>query len=174
MSFYRGRLIWPQMAELFPLDTEATAADPDGMGSATSGYHDIYREPILVPDTAGASVRRIEGAPIYLQCQVEVPKYDAGQALPQGVEPSAELRLVFHFAELEAAGLVHGDDGAAKVPIGTRLGGFYHLRTGALIQAVTASMFATRTEPRSFGLSGLTRNLLVVTFADRTRGEAGR
>ena len=45
----RGRLIFPFLAELYRLDTRATATtDPDGAGPLTGGYDPDFKEPVLV------------------------------------------------------------------------------------------------------------------------------
>lgn len=165
---YRGRLIFPQIARIYPLDTAAMAAS-----AAPEGYDDIFREPRALPGEGGAVVARTEGDPIDLPCQVEVPRFDAARAMAHGIDMSTLLALVFHYGDLERLGLVEDDTGEAKIRIGDRLEGIYHARTGKLIRRLSQPLFAIQVEDRSFGLTSGERNLLVVTFADRSPGPAG-
>ena len=71
----RGALINPFTAEIARLDTVATKADPDGAGPATSGYDDVFREPIVIddsdPTTNVRTFTRAEQNLIRVPCQVE-------------------------------------------------------------------------------------------------------
>ncbi len=175
MAGYRGRLIWPMKAELFRLSQEGTDADPDGAGPLTSGYDDVLREPILLPadgvggsDRVGAS-HRVELDPILLPCQVEDRNWEALMASLGGDDPRVELTLIFHFGDLERLGLVDSTSGDALIRKGDRLGSIrdFHLET--VVQAVRTppGLYVTHAQPRSYGLSAGTRNLLAVVFRGR-------
>lgn len=171
MPGYRGRLIWPFIARIARLDLAGTAADPDASGPLTSGYDDVYREPIQIP-AVGSQVgtnARVELAPIDLPCQVEDEAWETLRMMRTGNVARAELLLVFHFRSLEAAGLVDPTTGDALAPrIGDRLVSIHRTPDLALVQAVPTppGLFCEEAQPRSHGLSGLARNLLVCTFRE--------
>lgn len=161
----RGRLIWPFKAEIARLSQEGTAADPDGAGPLTSGYDPVFREPIK---QAGV-VRRVELDPIMVPCQVEDRAWEALMASAGGDDPRIEMTLVFHFRDLERMGLVDATTGDALIRKNDRLVAIRDYRTEAVIQSVTTppGLYVTQALPRSYGLSGLSRNLLAVTFESR-------
>lgn len=171
----RGRLINPFLVELAQLDTAATDEDPDAGGALVSGYDDDFREPVRVSDgtTAGADARR-EKDHIFVPCQVEVVTFDQLRMLGSGDVPNYQLRLVFHFEELERMGLVDPATGKALIRKNDRLVAIREC-SGALVEAVATppGLYATEPQPQSFGLSGSKRNLLLVTFEDREQGSAG-
>jgi hypothetical protein len=173
---YRGRLIFPVDVEIAPLDTEATAADPDEAGGHATGYDPDFKEPVpLVPGGDGTGpgvVNRVEGTPYRLPCQVEVPKWNEMLAASNGNLPQTQLVTVHHFADIESLGLLDAVTNEALIRVGDRLIGFYDTATGALLQAPRTPLYATRVESRSFGLSSLSRNLLVVTWDVRDKGLA--
>lgn len=165
----RGRLIIPFLAELAQLDTQATAADPDGAGPLTSGYDADFREPILTGTSPG-TVRRVEHTAIRVPCQVEVAAFDALNEMAAGNAPSSRVVLVFHFADLEAAGLVDATTGEALIRPRDRLVSIRKCTPDApIIQAIRTppGLYAVDAQPQSFGLSGGERNLLIVGFEQR-------
>lgn len=172
----RGRLIFPLIAEIAQLDTEATALDPDGPNddTLTSGYDDIFKEPSLIapePDIAGAPAAVLNRCEKVIRCkaQLESRNFDLGQEQASGTSPGARIVLVFHFRNLEAAGLIDPDTGRALINRQDRLAAVYHQRTGKLIQSFPEKpgLYAQEILPSSFGLTSLERNLLIVTFEDR-------
>ncbi|TBR17485.1 MAG: hypothetical protein EPO57_09130 [Chitinophagaceae bacterium] len=166
----RGRLINPFVAELAQLDTVATATDPDMGGPLTSGYDDVFKE--VVKLTSGASARK-EKPVIFVPCQVEVGTFEALAQLAQGNAPQSRVVLVFHFQDLELMGLVEGGTGDALIRVNDRLVSIRRYRDNALVQAVKSSsggLFATESQPQSFGLCGGERNLLIVSFDEREQG----
>ncbi len=164
---YRGRLIWPFLAELRQLDTAATAAGPP-----TPGYDADFREPVRVPDGSarGSHSARTEKVAIRLPCQVEDDDMNRGEPQPAGEAMRTRLTLVFHFRDLERLGMVDAN-GLATIRIGDRLAGIYRTN-GALVQTFVdpPGVYATKVAPSGWGLDGLQRNLLVVTFEERTQG----
>jgi len=169
----RGRLIQRFLAELHPLDTEATA-DPEFTGS-TTGYDLDFKEPVLTPQ-AGQQVgtsTRAELPVVRIPCQVDPEAFGALQQMFSGNAPNTTVGLVMHFRDLERMGLIHSETGEAMVRIGDRLGAIYDTR-GALVQTVRnpPGLFVTEAKPTGWGISmaAPTRNLLEVTFEDREKG----
>ena len=170
----RGKLINPFLAELARLDTDATAADPDGPGPLTSGYDSDFKETLVLPGTGGSGQdARREKPPIRIPCQVEVGTFEALQQLASGASPNSKVTLVFHFRDLERMGLVDPATGDALLRVNDRLVAIRDL-AGNLVQAIRTppGLYATEVQPQSFGL-GLCRNLLLVTFEERELGVRG-
>jgi len=169
----RGRLIFPFIVELGLLDTAATAADPDGAGPQTSGYDDEFREPVMLPPTAGGSARgtihRVETT-VRFKAQIEDDTADALQMAAAGNSPTSTMGLVFHFSDLEKVGAVSMLTGkpSIKAP-GARLIAIYNPRSGQLIERFDEEpgLFATQAKSLGFGL-GPDRNLLLVIFQERS------
>jgi len=174
---YRGRLIFPFVAELHQLDTYATAQDPDGAGPLESGYDVDFRETVNVP-VEGQQVgddARVEKAPIQLLCQVEPTESETLNQLFSGAVLSTTTVLIFHFTELEKRGLVDSD-GNPLIQIGDRLGALYNTR-GQVVQSFPnpPGVYVTERRPIGFGLHSEApqRNLLAVRFDDREQGVTG-
>lgn len=174
MPGYAGRLIFPQLAVFYQLDTEATAEDPDGAGPLTTGYDNLLGEPI--PFESGTpAVRtssRQEKAPIRIPVQIESQRYDQTRQVGQGNTLEHEMVLIAHFKDLRALGLVDATTGLPKIYRGDRLGEIRHKKTGALIMKVEEphGLFVEETRPISFGLSGGDRNLLLIALSSRAQG----
>lgn len=165
----RGRLINPFIAEIAQLDTLATAADPDGGGAFTSGYDRVFAEPVKL--SSGASAR-VEKAPIRVLCQVEDQAFERQQQTARGDAPDTTYTLVFHFADLETAGLVDPTTGEATIRKNDRLVALRRARDESLIQAIDpekGGMYVVEATPASFGLSGGERNLLLVRLEERAK-----
>jgi len=158
-------LLHPFLADLRRLDPEATAV------VASAGYDSVYREPVRVADgtPAGASARR-EKAAVLVRCQFEDNEEERLRQLASGASPQANFVLTFHFADLEAAGLVDAATGTPLVRNGDRLAAVYNL-DGSLMRSYAnpPGMFAIEVKPSGLGI-GDRRNLLVVTFDDRIQG----
>ncbi len=172
----RGRLIFPMIIELAQLDTDATAADPDGAGPLTRGYDDEFREPVLVPpsDTGSSSrgaMRRVETL-VRVSAQLEDDAYEMLSMLATGRSPQGQLKAVIHFEELERRGMV-GADGLPTIHINDRLAAVYQA-SGTLIQTIAnpPGLFCVESQPRLGGLGG-TRNLLLLSFEARQQSVAG-
>ena len=74
MPGYKGRLIWPQIAVIYQLDTVATAADPDGLvrsppGTTTSGMCCRTTRPVCEPPRARKTT------PIRLPVRIEPSRF---------------------------------------------------------------------------------------------------
>lgn len=160
----RGRLINRFGVQIYRLDPVGTAEDP--------GYDSTFRE-VNVQSTADGlgKVERAELAPIVVPGQfssnldfLRLQMSNAGN-LAEGM-----FRVLFHFRDLESMGLVETTTGLAQIKPRDRLGGIYHIKTGALIQTIPnpPGLFVQSADPR-FGL-GDSRNLLMVTFMSRDPG----
>jgi len=168
----RGRLIFPFRVDLAQLDTEATQADPDGAGPLLSGYDDEFREPVIVPPTAGSARGVSARAETIIRCPVQIEDDDMEklQMFASGNSPESPVTLVFHFKELERNGFVDAVSGEALIRVNDRLHAIY-TRRDVLVQMVRnpPGLFCTEAKPRSFGLStqSSSRNLLVCKFEAR-------
>lgn len=174
---YRGRLIWPFTARIARHDPASTATDPDGAGDLESGFDDVFREPVQVPETGSQIGRdaRAEFEPLDLPCQVEDQVWEQLRMMRTGNASRAEVVLVFHFANLELLGLVDAETGTALAPrVGDRLVSIHRSLDLSVVQAVPTppGLYCEEAQPRSYGLSGLDRNLLVCTFRERERSSA--
>ena len=156
----RGRLIFPFTAELARYDAAATAVDP--------GFDDDFREARPLPDAAG----RREHPPVHLRCQVEPAQVEALSMAPAGATPESTVVLIFHFADLEAAGLV-GTAGEPGIRIHDRLVALRDHKGNVVLQPVDPpGLYATEVRPLGYGLGGR-RNLLLAKFEDRRQAPRG-
>ena len=173
----RGRLIQRFMAEVLRLDRDSTSTtDPDGTGPLDGGYDTDFREPVFVDDDGdglGESSRQEMDA-VRIPCQIEPRAEDGGSAVGEASTLASEMKLVFHFRDLERLGLV-GTDGRPLIGIGDRLAGIYQ-RNGTMVQEFVdpSGMFVTRLRTTGWGMnrSRPTRNLLLVDFDERKQGAA--
>ncbi len=161
----RGRLIFPFLAELRRLNTEA-------MATQAPGYDEDFKEPALLDtdgDGAGEPYRR-EHPPIRVPCQVEPEAIEALRMTPAGNTPQSRLDLVFHFSDLERLGLLDTQTGEALIRPSDRIGGLFDTE-GSLVWAVPTppGLYVTEARPAGFGLFRRRprRNLLIVSFSDR-------
>lgn len=167
----RGRLIFPFLVDIARLDTAATAADPDDAGPLTSGYDDDFREPAMVApasSSADAELNRKEVVTTF-KAQIGQDQNEALQMMVTGLSPSNRMTLVFHYRDLERAGMVSLTTGrpVLRAP-GDRLHAIRNIRTGALITEFPPrpGLYATEVKDSGFGL-GTNRNLCIVTFEER-------
>lgn len=171
----RGRLIFPFLVDVARLNTTATRADPDGAGPLTSGYDDDFREPVA-PAPAGGSSANVSPVRVetitQLKAQIEPEEFDRLQMEATGRNPRARMTLIFHYRDLEAAGMVEAVSGRPLLRgPGDRLAAIRNVRTGVLIETIPAKpgLFATEVKSLGFGL-GPRRNLLLVVFESRDVG----
>lgn len=174
----RGRLIFPFLIDLAQLNTDATAADPDGAGPLTSGYDEIFREPVIVPPAApDSSARgtsaRVENV-IQLPAQLDTRFFDDMAMMATGRSATSRFLITFHYKDLEALGLVDVN-GTAKIKLNDRLAAVSNIKTGVLIEKFPnpPGLFCTEARSNSFGL-GTHRNLLICVFEQRSTSMAGR
>lgn len=168
---YRGRLIFPFLVELAPIDVVASAGDPDGGGPLTAGYDPDFRERVVLPtsDRVG-NVSRIEGATFQIPGQFgSTDSFRRLQMASTGNLDNTGFTVLFHFADMEALGLVEPTTGTALIKVGDRLNAVYDLG-GTLLQSVLPGALVVITEAKPiFGLNSA-RNLLECTFKSRDAG----
>lgn len=163
----RGRLIWPMQARISRLDTAATAANNLG---EPSGYDRTFREPVR--NTAGAD-SRVYMPQLAVSCQVNTEKGSNAKVvqLPGGLELEYNVRTTLHYGELETRGLM-ASNGASVFKPGDRLDAIYKRDGVTLLQDYEdmGYLYLVHIQDRSWGLSGLSRNLLMLYWADRREG----
>lgn len=169
MPGYRGRLIFPFQCSIARLDTAATLANTAGGAFPGGGYDHVFREPQVV---AGADnlddSARVEAVVEAVPCQVVTGKGPFGQLQQMlgGTVHKVKIMLVFHYVQLEALDLVDAD-GSAVFKVNDRLVSISRSDGTVMRDFEAAPLYATHVEDRSFGLGGLQRNLLAVTFEHR-------
>ena len=178
----RGALISPMTVEIEQIDTDATrTTDPDGAGPLTSGYDDVFDEPVIVPVAdeslgipAQGSPRGTEATiyktPVLVEAQIEVDDFNRLRQFAAGDAPDFELRCVMHYAELERFGLI-GPDGSTTFRKNDRLLRIID-QSGVDIFIVPnpPGLYLIHPQDRSLGMLAGTRNLFVATFSDREQG----
>lgn len=161
----RGRLINAFLAGLRQLDTEAT----EDAGS----YDQEFREAKRLDNGSweGAQGRQ-EKPEVRVRCQVEDGEFERLDPMTGGFEHQNKLGLVFHFRDLERAGLVDAATGNATLRVTARLTAIYDLR-GNIQQAMPgAGLHCVEARPVSYGL-GQRLNLLLLVFEDRDQTAKG-
>ena len=138
----RGRLIFPFIAELHRLDTQAMALGDAGAG-VPPGYDDDFKEPILVDtddDGVGEPFRR-EHPPVRVPCQVEPEAFEALRMATSGNTPRSSFDLIFHFRDLERLGLVASFQDVTPGTLGYLLGNYRRVFTEARSVTTGDSLF---------------------------------
>lgn len=156
----RGRILAPFTAELAHFDSQATTVNP------------VLHEPTVTydPITGARTTGRAEKL-AQVRCQVETGTFQAQGMAPMGDIPRSSLTLVFHYQDLEEAGLI-GPENRPLVNVNDRL---VRILTehGVEQQSFARSpVFVTEVTPSGFGFGGAV-NLLVVRFGDRAQGVRG-
>jgi hypothetical protein len=167
----RGRLVNPFMAVIARFDRNATREHPpDAAGALSSGYDDVFKEPIVVTEADGTREEARREVLINVPCQVEDHAFLAQRMTTAGNNPDSRLTLVFHFRDLERLGLVDPDTGTARITPNDRLVEIRSYCCKHLIQKIPSppGLYATQATPSAFSL-GRARNLLIVTFQERER-----
>lgn len=177
----RGALIWPMLVDIERIDTVATRTLPTPPGPGP-GYDDDFQEPILISPTAVVPGVPNVGSPrgtistqyqtaVRLHAQVEIVDFNLLRQFANGDAARCEVRLVFHYAEIETLGLLDAT-GAPTLRKHDRLRRILHARTEESVVefADVPGLYAIRVEDRSFGLSSGMRNLLIITYQDREQG----
>jgi len=163
---YRGRLIFPFRASIRQLDTAATAAAKSG-----DGYDEDFKEPSPTAPAGGEGAgtsTRAESSALVLPCQVEMGTGEKVRQFFQGADMDARLVLVFHFRDLEAAGLVDANGNATLRP-SDRLESITNSRTGEVVFTPREPLYVVEVTATAFGI-GRGRNLLTVFFQGRDKG----
>lgn len=172
----RGKLIFRFLAEIHRLDTISMAtSDPDGSGPLISGYDPDFKESVLRDsnDDGLGERYRAEFPSVRIPCQVDTKAFEELQMLASGNAPRSRIDLVFHFKDLERMELIDATTGDALIRPGDRLSAIRDL-CGDLVQEVRTppGLYVTEARPIGFGLNMTkpSRNLLLVSFEDRTQG----
>ncbi len=167
----RGSLINPGLVEIARIDPAATRAlNPPG--PATSGFDEDFKEPEIAAPEEGEQLGELQTQlqePIMLPAQQEVDTFEDQSQVLLGSAPSTVIVLVFHFRDLEEAGLVNAD-GTPKLNVGDRLLAMYTAR-GVLVQQFKdpPGVYARMVLPYGVGIGG-ERNLLRIRFEEAERG----
>lgn len=170
---YRGRLIWPFIAEIARLDTAGTEAlpPPTGHQGDGSGMDKDFREPNLQGADPVGVVGRAESTVINMPCQVEDEEFETLRQQTQGNVPTSRVSLAFHAIDLEKQGLIDAN-GNANIRVNSRLNRILLSKDNSLVWKPPnpPGLFLTAIRPASFGLSGLKRNLFLSVWEDREIG----
>jgi hypothetical protein len=144
----RGRLLFPFVADLALYQTAGTQFDT------------VFREPV------GPRTERFASLP----CQVEVGEFGTLEQAFSGDLPKTDLILVFHYRDLELLNLVDPATGQVVIQVNDRLDAIRDRQTKE-VQPIKnpPGLYAAEVRPIAFGF-GTSRNLLLVTFHDRTQG----
>lgn len=161
---YRGRLITEFKAEISRLNTLATSVNGAPLDD---GYDYDFKEPVKKAD---GTTSRVFDQSIKIPCQVETEgdRFDFLTMRNLGDNSDTEVKLVFHFQDLEDMGLV-GPKGRAKITKGDKLIAIFDEDDEEIDNYEERNLVVTTAQPRSAGLSGGRRNLLLVTFRRRDR-----
>ena len=147
------------------LDTTGTDADP--------GYDPIFQEPKLVSSADGlGTIGRQELPAILILGQFfEESDFMRLHMAADGNLAKSDVRIVFHFQDLEDAGLIENATGTSQIRVGDRLSAVYSKDGETLIQSIPTppGLYIVKAVPL-FGLDS-TRNLLEVHFASRDPGK---
>lgn len=157
---YRGRLLFPLLAELQQLDTDATRA--------AGGYDPAWRTVTVTyaPDGTRTTNERYKTA-IRLPCQIEPSRDNAQNSTPAGNIPASSIVLIFHFADLERASLID-PNGDPLLRVNDKFIALYTMN-GGFVRRMNPELYATEILSGGLGLGG-TRNLAVVTFKNTPQG----
>jgi hypothetical protein len=159
------------VAELAQLDTVQMTRDPDGAGPQTSGYDLDFKEPVIIQ----ASTEDLTGQPlreercVRVRCQIEDKVMEGIRQVLGGTSPDSAITMVFHFKDLEDAGMVD-DDGKATIRVNDRLAKILDCDENVIEEIIDPpGLFVLSATSAGFGL-GRHRNLLVVDFGERELG----
>lgn len=156
---YRGRLLFPLVAEIEQLDTASTEGQ--------AGYDQVWRTP-KVAYTGGERTTGQKYSPaVKLLAQLEPAQESTQQRGAGGDVPKSRQVLVFHAAHLEAAGLIDSD-GRSMLRVNDRLLALW-TKADILIKRYAPVLYATEVADGGLGMGGQ-RNLVLITFEDRAQG----
>jgi hypothetical protein len=157
----RGRLIWPFVARIGRIDPGSIAA--------VDGFDDAFRETRQLEDgTQTGRDARVDMESVDLSCQVEDRAWEALRMSRAGGASNTEITLVFHFEEIERLGFLDPVSGMSTIPrVGDKLLSIHRGIDKELVQSSPVELFCVEAQPRSYGLRGGKRNLLVCLFRER-------
>lgn len=165
----RGRLIFPFTVDIAQLDTEAT----DLAGGYDDDFREVRRAEPASGSVRGASLR--QETIVQLRAQIEPQTFNELEMMASGRSGDTRLGLIFHYEDLEAAGIVDAGTGIPTLRgVGDRLAAIRNVKTNALIETMPAvpGLYATEVQSRGFGL-GVHRNLLLMVFEERETSARG-
>ena len=169
----RGRLIFPFKAEIFRLDTVATAAvTPDAGVFSKAGFDDSFSEATVKAETATdkiGKVQRKEQEPILVPCQVKSLEFQDLRQTQAGDVPDSEFTLAFHHNGLKALKLLDPDTGLPTFNKHDRLARILDKCDNLVTKFPRNGLFVVEVKPSSYGL-GLGQNLFIVSFEERQVG----
>jgi hypothetical protein len=167
----RGRIIYPFILELAQLDTVSTEADPDAAGPLTSGYSDLFKEPVRVPDGSQLGTDARQETTIEVVAQIEPEVMERLQMMAGGDSPDGRLFAICHFSQLELDNLVDAN-GLPTIRKSDRLVAIKECTPAKdLVMNITnpPGLYVSQVQSRGFGF-GRKRNLLMLEFTDRETG----
>ena len=163
----RGRLLFWKLVDFELLDIPATEADPDGAGSLTTGYDDVYREPV-VHTVGGVRTEATQyGTVVQMRAQIEDKSWDMLTMGLNGNMPDNKTRLILHWRELEKKNLYDVVTGEPKIRVNDKVVAIRD-RHGNLLLNLDPPLYVTEVKTH-YGFSA-TRNLLHVMLEDREKG----
>lgn len=163
----RGRLLFWKIIDFQLLDTTATQADPDGAGALTSGYDDVYREPVVRTVSGERTDATQYQSIVQLRAQIEDKSWDMLTMGLNGNLPDTKTRLILHWRELEKKNLYDVADGKPKIRVNDKVVAIRD-RRGNLLVELDPPLYVTEVKTH-YGF-GDTRNLLHVMLEDREKG----
>ena len=145
----RGRLINAFLAEIFRVDSAATAVVAGG------GYDPEFQVVRRTRDGSqlGAS-SRVELPGVMVPAQIMVKAWGGNQPRPTGHEDDFDLSLTLHRMDLERLDLIDPTTGQPMLTMGDRIGGIYRL-DGVLVELFPdpPGMFVVETERAGVGMA---------------------
>ena len=156
----RGRILAPFTAELAQFDSQATTVN------AALKEPTVRIDPVTGARTHGRAEKLTRA-----RCQVETGTFQAQGMAPMVDIPRSSLTLVFHYEDLDTAGLI-GPENRPMINVNDRL---VRLLTEDGVEQqsfVRSPVYVTEATPAGFGFGGAV-NLLVVRFGDRAQGVRG-
>jgi len=159
----RGRLIFPMLVTVAPLDTVAT--------EAAGGYDSDYHTPKLVDGDADGKgeIATVYGAEFSFKAQIENDMEELQRMTASGDLPNAAVGLVVHLRDMARLGLV-----TTPRPLGVKKADRLvkqQDRTGAVVKTYDAPLLYCTHARHLDGYIGRRPNLALFVFGDRPQGQ---